>query len=63
MVQHGHYREVVPPERVVFTESWERWDQGEILVTSVLADEEGGTGFRTTLLFPSHEAREAALAN
>lgn len=60
MVQCGRYREIVPPERVVFTESWEGWDQGEILVTTVLADEEGGTGFRTALLFPSHGARDAA---
>jgi uncharacterized protein YndB with AHSA1/START domain len=61
MEMRGEYREVSPPERVVQTESWgEEWP--ETLNTLVLTEEGGKTTATTTMLYPSKEARDAALA-
>jgi len=58
----GVYREVVPPERLVATESFDdAWHQGEALVTTVLAERGGKTMLTTTMLFESREARDAVL--
>jgi uncharacterized protein YndB with AHSA1/START domain len=58
---HGIYRDIVRPERVVRTESWEDWDAGESLVTMVLVEHDGKTTFTETVLFPSREVRDAVL--
>lgn len=50
---HGVHREVVRPERLVRTETWEDWDAGEILETTVLAERAGVTTLTTTGLYPS----------
>lgn len=54
------YREVRPPERLVSTESW-GGDWPEILNTLTLSEENGKTTITITLLYPSKEARDAAL--
>ncbi|MEW6734391.1 MAG: SRPBCC family protein [Acidobacteriota bacterium] len=59
--QHGVYREIVLSERLVNTESWEDWDAGETLVTTVLAEQDGKTIFTATMLFPSQEVRDTVL--
>ncbi len=56
--QLGVYREVAPPERIVNTESWEDWNPGELLVTTVLSEQDGKTVFTSTSLFPSQEVRD-----
>jgi uncharacterized protein YndB with AHSA1/START domain len=56
--QHGIYREIVPPERFVYSESWEDWNPGEVLVTTVLVEEHGRTTLTSTILFPSREVRD-----
>jgi uncharacterized protein YndB with AHSA1/START domain len=56
--QGGVYREVAAPERLVNTEAWEDWNPGELLVTTVLAEQDGKTTFTATLLFPSREVRD-----
>lgn len=56
--QFGVYREIKPPERIVNTESWEDWNPGELLVTTVLVEQGGKTTFTSTLLFPSQEVRD-----
>lgn len=56
--QFGVYREIAPPERIVNTESWEDWNPGELLVTTVLVEQGGTTTFTSTLLFPSQEVRD-----
>jgi len=56
--QHGVYREIVRPERLVNTESWEDWNPGEVLVTTVLIEQGGQTTLTSTLLFPSQEVRD-----
>jgi uncharacterized protein YndB with AHSA1/START domain len=59
--QRGVYREVVRPERLVNTESWEDWNPGELLVTTVLQEREGWTTLTSTVRFPSKEVRDMLL--
>jgi uncharacterized protein YndB with AHSA1/START domain len=59
--QLGVYREIVKPRRIVNTESWEDWDAGETLVTTVLTEQEGKTKFQATILFPSQEVRDTVV--
>jgi uncharacterized protein YndB with AHSA1/START domain len=60
MPMTGRYREVVPPERVVHTESWgPEWP--ETVNTMVLTESGGKTTIEITILYPSKEARDAAL--
>src|SRR5690242_9298216 len=60
MAMHGEYQEVNPPERIVSTESW-GGDWPETLNTVVLYEKEGKTLATTTILYPSREARDAAM--
>lgn len=57
MEMRGVYREIVPPERLVNTESWGA-DWPETLNTLVLTEEEGKTTMVCTVLYPSKEARD-----
>jgi uncharacterized protein YndB with AHSA1/START domain len=60
MEMKGAYQEIVPPERLVTTESWgEDWP--ETLNTLVLSEDDGRTTLSSTVLYPSKEARDAAL--
>jgi uncharacterized protein YndB with AHSA1/START domain len=61
MEMRGVYKEVVPPEKVVSTESW-GGDWPETINTLVLSDEDGKTTLTMTILYPSKEARDAALS-
>jgi uncharacterized protein YndB with AHSA1/START domain len=66
MAMRGVYREVVPPERVVRTESFEFGcdaQAGEQLATLVLAEQGGRTTLTLTVLYPSKEARDGAIAS
>jgi uncharacterized protein YndB with AHSA1/START domain len=56
----GVYQEIIPPERIVNTESW-GGDWPETLNTLVLTEEDGKTTITSTMLYPSKEARDAAL--
>ena len=60
MEMRGTYREVTPPERVVSTESWGA-DWPETVNTVAFSEEDGRTTITTTVLYPSREARDAAL--
>jgi uncharacterized protein YndB with AHSA1/START domain len=60
MEMRGEYREIVPPERLVSTESW-GGDWPETINTLTLAEENGKTTMTMTVLYPSKEARDAAL--
>jgi len=60
MEMHGVYREVTPPARLVSTESWGgEWP--DTLNTVVLSEKDGKTTITLTVLYPSKEARDAAL--
>jgi uncharacterized protein YndB with AHSA1/START domain len=56
----GVYREITPPERLVTVESW-GGDWPETLNTLILSEENGKTTITNTVLYPSQEARDAAL--
>jgi uncharacterized protein YndB with AHSA1/START domain len=60
MEMRGVYREVAAPERLVSTESW-GGDWPETLITLTLAEEDGKTTITQSILYPSKEARDAAL--
>lgn len=58
----GIYREIVPQERLVFTELFdEAWYPGESLITTTLAEQEGRTTLTSTILYVSQEARDGVL--
>ena len=55
----GTFREVRPPEKLVFTWAWEGKDMGETLVTLEFRDREGSTDLILTHeLFPTQELRD-----
>jgi uncharacterized protein YndB with AHSA1/START domain len=60
MAMRGVYQEIVPPERLVSTESW-GGDWPETLNTLVLTEEDGKTTITQRVLYPSKDARDAAL--
>ncbi|MDQ1702104.1 MAG: hypothetical protein QOF57_1356, partial [Frankiaceae bacterium] len=62
MELHGVYEEVVRPERIVNTESW-GGDWPDTLNTLVLTETDGLTAMVSTSLYPSREARDAALGS
>jgi uncharacterized protein YndB with AHSA1/START domain len=57
---HGLYKEIVPPERLVSTESWGT-DWPETLNTLLLSEEDGKTTITQQVRYASKEARDAAL--
>ncbi|BAC89377.1 SRPBCC family protein [Gloeobacter violaceus] len=60
----GVYREIVPCERVVATETFDvSWYPGNALVTSVLTEQNGRTTLTSTVLYETREARDAVLAS
>ncbi len=58
---HGVYREIVAPERVVFTEIYDPFPDAESVVTSVLTEEDGKTRLTATCVYPSLEVRDMVL--
>jgi uncharacterized protein YndB with AHSA1/START domain len=60
MATSGRYTEIVPPERLVSTESW-GGAFPEMLNTLLLSEQDGKTTITQRLLFSSKEARDAAL--
>jgi len=58
---HGVYREIVAPERVVFTEIYDPFPDAESVVTSVLTEENGKTRLTATCVYPTLEVRDMVL--
>ena len=66
MAMTGVYREVVPPERIVRTETFTFGcdsQMGEQLAKLVLTEQGGKTFLTVTLLYPTKEARDATIAS
>ena len=62
MGMSGVYREILAPERLVFTELWdEDWTGGEAVVTIVLAEHAGKSMLTMTVRYSSRAARDAVL--
>ena len=58
---YGEYREVVPPERVVFTEIFAPFPDAGSLVTAVLTEENDKTRLTVTAHYPSLEVRDMVI--
>jgi uncharacterized protein YndB with AHSA1/START domain len=62
MGMSGTYREIVPPERLVRTESFDDpWYDGEAMATTELVEQDGKTTLTTTVLYASREVRDGVL--
>jgi uncharacterized protein YndB with AHSA1/START domain len=62
MGMSGVYREIAPPDRLVFTEMWDdNWTGGETLVTMTFIERASKTTVTQTVQYSSHAARDAAL--
>jgi uncharacterized protein YndB with AHSA1/START domain len=59
---HGEYREISPPDRLVFTELMEPHAE-ESVVTVVFAEERGKTRLSVTARYPSAEVRDMVLGS
>jgi uncharacterized protein YndB with AHSA1/START domain len=59
---YGEYREVAPPDRVVFTEFFEPFPDTGSVVTAVLTEENGKTRLTATVAYPSREVRDMVKA-
>ena len=56
---HGEYREIVPDERIVSTEIYEGFPEGEALDTLTLTEEDGRTTLAILVQHASKEHRDA----
>ena len=64
MALGGVYREVVPPERLVYTERFDRpWYPGEAVITTVLDEQDGRTTLTATQRYQSRAARDLVLGS
>lgn len=59
----GVYREIVPPERVVFTEVMEPYPEPGSEVTAVFTEENGKTRLTVNCVYPSGEVRDIVLSS
>lgn len=58
----GTYLEIVPRERMVWTEMFDvPWYPGESLITVTLTEQDGRTTATTTVLYVSQQARDGVL--
>lgn len=58
---YGEYREIAPPERMVFTEIFAPFPDAESVVTAVFTEESGKTRLTVTALYPSLEVRDTVI--
>ena len=57
----GVYREIAAPGRLVYTEIYEPFPDGESVVTQVLTEEGGKTRLTLTAEYPSKDVRDTVL--
>ena len=60
---HGEYREIAPPDRLVFTEIFEQFPDTVSVVTVELTAEGRKTRMVTTVRYPSRQVRDAVIAS
>jgi uncharacterized protein YndB with AHSA1/START domain len=58
---YGTYKEIVPPERLVFTECFEPYPDEESLVTSTFTEENGKTRLTVTARYSSLAVRDMVI--
>jgi len=61
MGMRGVYREIVPPERTVHTESFDDYPDSVSVVTAVMTEQGGKTTLTATVLYPSKEVRDIVI--
>jgi uncharacterized protein YndB with AHSA1/START domain len=62
MGMSGVYREIAPPDRLVWTEIFDDdWTGGETLVTMTFVEQAGKTTLTQTVLYASREVRDTVL--
>jgi len=59
---YGEYREIVPPDRLVYTEFFEPFPGDGSVVTQILTEEDGKTRITVTAVYPSREGRDMVIA-
>jgi uncharacterized protein YndB with AHSA1/START domain len=59
---YGVYRDIAPPDRVVFTEIYAPYPDVESVVTTVFTEEAGKTRITVTALYPSKDVRDTVLS-
>jgi uncharacterized protein YndB with AHSA1/START domain len=57
----GVYHEIVAPERLVYTEIFEPFPDGDSLVTQLLTEEAGKTRLTLTARYPSKDVRDMVI--
>ncbi len=58
---YGVYREVVPPERLVYTEIFEPFPDAESVVTQTLTEENGKTRLTLSCIYSSKDVRDMVI--
>lgn len=58
---YGVYKEIAPPDRLVFTEIFAPFPDVESLVTATFTEEDGKTRITVTAAYPSIEVRDMVL--
>jgi uncharacterized protein YndB with AHSA1/START domain len=58
---YGEYREIAPPDRLVYTEFYAPFPASGSLVTTVLTEEHGKTRMTVTAEYPSVDVRDTVL--
>jgi uncharacterized protein YndB with AHSA1/START domain len=58
---YGVYREIAPPDRLVFTEIYAPYPDVESVVTTVFTEERGKTRLTVTARYPSKDVRDMVL--
>jgi len=61
MTFYGVYREITPPDRLVFTEIFAPFPDAESVVTADFTTEDGKTRLTVTALYPSVEVRDQVI--
>lgn len=63
MGMKGVYREIVPPERLVYTEIFDDFEEiaGESLITTTFVEADGKTTVTSSVVYRSKEVRDAVL--
>jgi len=60
---YGVYKEIAPPDRIVFTEIFEPYPDSGSLVTATFTDERGKTRLTVVAEYPSKDVRDMVIAS
>jgi uncharacterized protein YndB with AHSA1/START domain len=58
---HGVYREIVAPERLVYTEIFDPYPDVESVITQILTSQKGKTLMTVSCVYPSQDVRDMVI--